>query len=148
MNSNSKESEPPVQSPAKVPMQTGPPQHDEPPTESPVEVVPRDRQRPRARLGRVWAARFVAMAADALQLALIPLFMGGAVSPFDGAIDIATGLVLTWLVGWHWAFLPTFIAELVPFVDLVPSWTLAAFIATRGHTGDEERAPRRENRQP
>ncbi|HSD26448.1 MAG TPA: hypothetical protein VLL75_04045, partial [Vicinamibacteria bacterium] len=26
----------------------------------------------------------------------------------------------------------TFLAEMVPFVDLVPTWTLAAVIATRG----------------
>jgi len=38
---------------------------------------------------------------------------------------------LSWLVGFHWAFLPTFIAELLPFVDLVPSWTLAVWLATR-----------------
>ena len=47
-------------------------------------------------------------------------------------IDVATGLLLIWLVGWHWAFLPTFLAELVPFVDLVPTWTLAVMFATRG----------------
>jgi hypothetical protein len=28
-------------------------------------------------------------------------------------------------------FLPTFIAEMVPFIDLAPSWTLAVFITTR-----------------
>jgi hypothetical protein len=35
------------------------------------------------------------------------------------------------LVGWHWAFLPAFALELVPAVDLAPTWTLAVFIATR-----------------
>jgi hypothetical protein len=35
-------------------------------------------------------------------------------------------------VGWHWAFLPTFLAELVPGLDLVPTWTAAAFFVTRG----------------
>ena len=44
------------------------------------------------------------------------------------------GLGLVALVGWHWAFLPTFLAELVPFVELVPSWTLAVVIATRGRS--------------
>ena len=42
--------------------------------------------------------------------------------------------ILTWLVGWHWAFLPAFIAEFTPGLDLVPSWTLAVVIATR-HRG-------------
>src|SRR4029453_14403993 len=36
------------------------------------------------------------------------------------------------LLGWHWAFLPAFLTELVPFVDLVPTWTIAVFLATRG----------------
>jgi hypothetical protein len=72
------------------------------------------------------------MVADALQWVLFPLVLGGALSPVNDAIDIAVAIALTWLVGFHWAFLPTFIAEIVPFVDLVPSWTLAVFFATRG----------------
>jgi len=33
--------------------------------------------------------------------------------------------VLTLLVGWHWEFAPSFLAKLVPGLDLVPLWTLA-----------------------
>jgi hypothetical protein len=29
------------------------------------------------------------------------------------------------LLGWHWEFLPSFFAKLVPGVDLVPFWTMA-----------------------
>jgi hypothetical protein len=29
------------------------------------------------------------------------------------------------LLGWHWEFLPSFFARLVPGVDLVPFWTMA-----------------------
>jgi len=29
------------------------------------------------------------------------------------------------LLGWHWEFLPSFLAKLVPGVDLVPFWTIA-----------------------
>jgi hypothetical protein len=29
------------------------------------------------------------------------------------------------LLGWHWEFLPSFLAKLVPGVDLVPFWTMA-----------------------
>jgi hypothetical protein len=35
------------------------------------------------------------------------------------------------LVGWHWAFLPAFLSEMVPVFDLVPTWTAAVFFATR-----------------
>jgi hypothetical protein len=33
--------------------------------------------------------------------------------------------LLTYLLGWHWEFLPSFAAKLVPGVDLVPLLTLA-----------------------
>jgi hypothetical protein len=56
---------------------------------------------------------------------LLPLFSGGALSPVDDVLDLAVAAALVRLVGWHWEFLPTFAAELVPGVDLVPLWTLS-----------------------
>jgi hypothetical protein len=67
----------------------------------------------------------LAMAADACQIFLFPLFGEGALSPADDVLDVAVAAVLTTLLGWHWEFLPAFAAELVPGVDLVPFWTLA-----------------------
>jgi len=67
----------------------------------------------------------LAVAADALQVLVLPLFAPGALSPADDVLDLAVAAVLTHLLGWHWEFLPTFFAELVPGVDLVPFWTLA-----------------------
>ena len=81
---------------------------------------------------RVRAARMIAMTADVLQLAIFPLFAPGAASPWDDALDVAVAGAVTWLVGWHWAFLPSFAAELVPGLDLVPTWTAAVFFATHG----------------
>jgi hypothetical protein len=77
---------------------------------------------------RLWIARGLAVLVDLAQVALVPV----SLTPLNDAIDVATAIALVALVGWHWAFLPTFLAELVPFVDLVPSWTLAVMIATRG----------------
>jgi hypothetical protein len=81
---------------------------------------------------RVRAARFVAAGADLLQILLLPAFAPGALSMINDAVDVVVAVALFWLVGWHWAFVPTFFAELVPFVDLVPTWTAAVFLATRG----------------
>jgi len=53
------------------------------------------------------------------------LFAEGALSPADDVLDIAVAAVLVRLLGWHWEFLPAFLAELVPGVDLVPFWTIA-----------------------
>jgi hypothetical protein len=62
---------------------------------------------------------------------LIPVFAGGATSIVDDALDVAVGIILTALVGWHWVFLPAFVTEIIPMVDLAPTWTIAVFIATR-----------------
>jgi len=67
----------------------------------------------------------LAVAADALQIFVLPAFSEGAFSPVDDVLDVAVGAGLVRLLGWHWEFLPAFAAELVPGVDLVPFWTLA-----------------------
>lgn len=74
---------------------------------------------------RLRAAVILAILADALQLVIFPLFAEGAFSPADDLIDLGVALALTRLLGWHWEFLPSFLAKLIPGVDLVPFWTLA-----------------------
>src|SRR5438874_13134636 len=71
------------------------------------------------------AAMLLAIAADALQIFVFPLFAPGALSPADDMLDLAVAAVLVHLLGWHWEFLPAFAAELLPGVDLVPFWTLS-----------------------
>jgi hypothetical protein len=76
-------------------------------------------------------AWLVAIVADALQIVAFPMFAEGGLSPADAALDIAVAAVLTKLLGWHWAFLPSLMAELVPGLDLFPTWTAAVFFVTR-----------------
>ena len=83
-------------------------------------------------------AWFVAMAADFIQLAAFPFFFPGALSPADAVLDVVVGAVLTKLLGWHWAFLPSFVAELVPGLDLFPSWTAAVFYVTAVRGGSSQ----------
>lgn len=83
---------------------------------------------------RVLAARTLAIVADAIQFGLLPLFVEGAASIVNDILDVVVAAGLVALVGWHWAFMPAFLAELVPVVDIAPTWTLAVFIATR-HAG-------------
>jgi hypothetical protein len=78
-------------------------------------------------LRTAWA---VAVAADGIQILVLPLFAPGALSPADTLIDVAAAVILSKLMGWHWAFLPTLIAELVPGLDLFPTWTAAVFYVT------------------
>lgn len=74
---------------------------------------------------RLRAALVLAIAADILQMVVFPLFVEGAGSPADDVLDLGMAGVLSWLLGWHWEFAPSFLAKLVPGVDLVPLWTLA-----------------------
>ena len=67
----------------------------------------------------------LAAIADTVQIVLLPMFSEGALSPADDLLDLLIAFVLVRLLGWHWEFLPSFFAELVPGVDLVPFWTLA-----------------------
>ena len=101
---------------------------------------------------RLRAAMILAIIADVLQIAVFPLFVEGAESPADDILDLGMGAVLTYLLGWHWEFLPSFLGKLVPGFDLVPLWTLAVAnvyrkskqIAVAGEGIREER-PVREN---
>ena len=86
------------------------------------------RSRPLTR-NRIILALVIAAAADGLQLALGPagwLFM-------DQVIDVAAMILTMWLMGFHLLLLPTFVAELIPAVDMLPTWTacVAAVIALR-----------------
>ena len=75
-------------------------------------------------------AWLVAIAADGLQILVLPLFIAGALSPADAIIDLAAAVILSRLLGWHWAFLPTLLAELFPALDLFPTWTAAVLYVT------------------
>ena len=74
---------------------------------------------------RLKAALVLAILADVAQIAVLPLFIEGYASPADDLLDVCVGGILTLLLGWHWEFLPSFAAKLIPGVDLVPLWTLA-----------------------
>ena len=74
---------------------------------------------------RFRAAMIIAIIADALQIILLPLFVEGVESPADDILDLGVGAALVYLLGWHWEFLPSFLAKLVPGIDLVPFWTMA-----------------------
>ena len=76
-------------------------------------------------------AWLVAIAADALQIIGLPWFVEGGASPADALLDLAVGAILIRLLGWHWAFLPSLAAELIPGLDLFPTWTAAVWYVTR-----------------
>ena len=84
---------------------------------------------------RVRLARSLALAADFLQVIAFPIL---ELSPLSDVLDFGVAIVMTVLLGWHWAFLPTLIAEFLPVIDLFPTWTFAVFYVTRGQARDVE----------
>jgi len=70
-------------------------------------------------------AMLLALGADVLQLFFIPMFVEGAFSPAEDFLDFGIAGIMISLLGWHWEFLPSLAAKLIPGVDLVPFWTLA-----------------------
>ena len=82
--------------------------------------------------GRIRAARIVAVVADLIQLGGFEVFIFGAPGGFDAVLDVTVGIAMVALLGWNWAFLPGFVSEALPIVDLFPTWTLAALWVTRG----------------
>jgi hypothetical protein len=76
--------------------------------------------------------RGLAAFVDILQFAIFPLMFQGLLSPINIIVDVVMAIVFARIIGWHWALLPAFVSELVPFWDLVPTWTAAVFVATHG----------------
>ena len=77
------------------------------------------------------AALAVAVLADLIQFALGPLGW----TFFDEFIDVVAMMATWWLLGFHPLLLPTFILELVPIVDMLPTWTgcVGAVLLLRKH---------------
>jgi len=74
---------------------------------------------------RLRTAMVLAIVADIVQMVVFPIFVEGAASPADDLLDLGMAGVLSWLLGWHWEFLPSALGKLIPGVDLVPFWSLA-----------------------
>jgi hypothetical protein len=94
---------------------------------------------------RILVARIIAVCGDAVQIGFPYLFGEGCLSPLDNILDVVMCVTLTLLVGWHHAFIPSFLVELLPFGDLAPTWTLATLFATRSRqppaSGPEQKPP-------
>ena len=78
---------------------------------------------------RIRAAYAVAIATDVLQFGLGPF--GWAFS--DEILDVLALIATTKLLGFHPLLLPSFVLELVPILDALPTWTacVALVVATR-----------------
>jgi hypothetical protein len=69
--------------------------------------------------GRVAAAFAVAMLVDGVQIALGPAGFFVA----DEVLDVVAMGATAWLLGFDVLLLPTFLIELLPVSDVLPTWT-------------------------
>jgi hypothetical protein len=69
--------------------------------------------------GRMLCAIAIAVAADVLQIMLVPLMWTFAQS----LVDVVAMALVVLVLGFHPLLLPTFIIELIPGVDVIPTWT-------------------------
>ena len=78
---------------------------------------------------RIRAAYGVAIATDILQFVLGPFGWAFA----DEILDIVALVATTRLLGFHPLLLPTFLLEVLPVIDVLPTWTgcVALVVALR-----------------
>jgi len=81
----------------------------------------------------------VAVAADGLQLLLGALGWLG----LDQTIDCVVMVLISRIIGFHILLLPTFVIELVPVLEDLPTWTActAAVIVLRKREQDQPPCP-------
>ena len=84
---------------------------------------------PRLTRARMILALVIAVVADGLQILFGPL--GWAF--IDQIIVFVAMILVSWVIGFHILLLPTFVVELIPVLDDLPTWTActAAVIALR-----------------
>jgi len=96
---------------------------------------------PRLTATRVTLALAVALAADAVQVLLLPLGPVGFVT--DEVIDVIAMVITCWLLGFHVLLLPTFVIEFIPGVGVLPTWSacVIAVVAMRRAAQKSQPAP-------
>jgi hypothetical protein len=86
---------------------------------------------------RMVLALVIAVAADGLQLLIGPI---GWAFP-DQAIDCAAMIMISWVIGFHILLLPTFVIELVPVLEDLPTWTACTVAVIALRKREQQNAP-------
>lgn len=84
---------------------------------------------------RIWFAFAVALITDGVQFSLGPF---GWVL-VDQGLDVVAMILISWAIGFHMLLLPTFVIELIPGPDMLPTWTActAAVVMLRKRSHQE-----------
>lgn len=89
--------------------------------------------------GRIALALAIAGLTDAIQIGLGPLGW----TFLDEFLDVIAMILISLIVGFHPLLLPTFIVEIFPLVDMLPTWTgcVGAVILLRKRLGSTSTNP-------
>lgn len=94
------------------------------------------------------AAFILAIVVDLLQAPAQVATLSGVLAlptqAIDLGVDVVTALIMSRLLGFHWALAPTFLLEALPFVDVAPTWTACVWIViqARKSEGRYEKMPK------
>ncbi len=103
-------------------------------------------QTPSLTSARIRAAYTIAMAADAVQAAMMVIFPPGMIVGLHNLVDIVAMFLLTRILGFHILLLPTFLLETMPG-NFLPTWTACTIAVVQlrkkeqNYIGDEPPAP-------
>jgi hypothetical protein len=109
---------------------------------------------PYIKISRVKLACAIAVAADLLEFPITWLesfqmefliLIGRAAGVL---LDCAVGWALSTLLGFNWVFLPSFIAEVLPTVDLFPSWVASVAFVVWQRKKQEQTQPQSQALRP
>jgi hypothetical protein len=92
--------------------------------------------KPKLTRSRIALALAIAAAADMIQIPITVATATGALAApaelFDLVVDCTVMGIMSALLGFHWLFLPSLVFEIVPGIDLLPTWTgCVAFVVWR-----------------
>jgi hypothetical protein len=84
---------------------------------------------------RILIAYVVAIIADLIEFPISALELtaiGAPVAMFLSFIlDVFVFGIMAFLLGFHWLFLPSFLVEVVPGLDMIPTWVGCVFFVVR-----------------
>jgi hypothetical protein len=86
---------------------------------------------------RMVLALAIAVAVDGLQLLTIAVGWFG----FDQAIDCLAMILISWAIGFHILLLPTFVIELIPILEDLPTWTACTVAVIALRKREQQKSP-------
>jgi hypothetical protein len=94
---------------------------------------------------RIIIAYSVAIAADLIEFPISALeltVIGAPVAMFlSFMLDVFVFGIMTFLFGFHWLFLPSFLVEVIPGLDMLPTWVGCVWFVVRQRKKEQNLNP-------